>query len=70
MNKIIVHLGGHEYFYMLDGNPPAEPVELNPVNGCWLIKMGFAGFNSRANNSGGYSTKTGALASIRWYQRR
>lgn len=35
-----------------------------------FIKMGFAGFNSRANNGNGYATKAKAEAAILDYQNR
>lgn len=34
-------------------------------NGRWYIKMGYAGFNTRANNSSGYASEAAALAVIR-----
>lgn len=36
--------------------------------GRWYIKMGFAGFNSAANNWDGYATQAGAEAAIRRYE--
>lgn len=36
----------------------------------WYIKMGFAGFNSPANNRFGYKTKDAAEAAILRYQGR
>lgn len=34
----------------------------------WFIKMGFAGFNSSANNRFGYDSKQKAEAAIKRYQ--
>lgn len=36
--------------------------------GRWYIRMGFAGFNSPANNAFGYDSKAKAEAAIRRYQ--
>lgn len=38
--------------------------------GRWYIRMGFAGFNSNANNRLGYDSKEKAEAAIRRYQSR
>jgi hypothetical protein len=38
-------------------------------NGRWYIKLGFAGFNTRANNMNGYATKAKAEAVVRKLQR-
>lgn len=34
----------------------------------WFIKMGFAGFNSRANNGVGYVSQEAAMLAVRRYQ--
>lgn len=39
-------------------------------NGRWYIKVGFAGFNTKANNSNGYATKEKAEAAVVRYQNR
>ncbi len=36
----------------------------------WFIKLGFAGFNSPANNRQGYATKVQAEAACLRYQRK
>lgn len=38
----------------------SEAVRLEPLNGRWFIRLGFAGFNTRANNRGGYATREAA----------
>jgi hypothetical protein len=39
------------------------------VGGRWFIRMGFAGFNSKANNARGYSTRLIAALAHRTYAR-
>lgn len=39
-------------------------------NGRWYILMGFAGYNSRANNGSGYVSRKAAENSIRYYSNR
>lgn len=48
------------------GDMMADAVECR--HGRWYILMGFAGFNSRANNRDGYETREKAEAAIRKYQ--
>jgi hypothetical protein len=36
----------------------------------WYIKMGFAGYNSRANNLDGYASKVRAEAAITRYENK
>lgn len=57
-----------EFTYYFPGDKPAEPVE--QIRDRWFIKMGFAGFNSPANNATGYATKEKAISMIRFYQNR
>lgn len=38
------------------------------TRGSWYIRLGFAGFNSRANNGDGYTTKDAAMRAVRRYQ--
>lgn len=38
------------------------------INGRWFIRMGFAGYNTHANNRNGYTTRAKALATVRKYQ--
>lgn len=45
----------------------AECAELG-FGGAWFIKIGFAGFNSPANNRLGYKTKAAAEAACLRYQ--
>ena len=48
---------------------PKSPVEKSPHReGYWLIRRGFAGWNSPANRALGFATKGIALATIRLYQ--
>jgi hypothetical protein len=47
----------------------AEAVKERPETGRFYITMGHPGFNSPANNRGGYPTKARALAAIRHYSR-
>jgi hypothetical protein len=44
-----------------------EDATMELANNRWYIRTGFAGFNSRANNGDGYSTKARAEAAIRRY---
>jgi hypothetical protein len=39
-------------------------------DGRWYITLGHAGFNSPANNAGGYSSKAKALAAMRRYLKK
>jgi hypothetical protein len=48
--------------------PFGEAVE--EKNGRWYIKMGFAGYNSVANNGCGYAYETSAIRAIQRYQAR
>lgn len=43
-------------------------VKQNPVTDRWFITFGHAGFNSPANNRGGYSSRARALSSHRRYR--
>lgn len=52
--------------YYLTGPEPASPVEQR--DGRWYIAMGYAGFNSPANNANGYSTRQAAEGAIRFYE--
>jgi hypothetical protein len=47
---------------------PKAPVTQNRHR--WYIELGFAGFNSAANNRNGYETEAAALAAIRRYQQK
>lgn len=38
------------------------------VKGDWFIKLGFAGFNSNANNLWGYGSKKAAESAVLHYQ--
>jgi hypothetical protein len=59
-------------FYLMDGAGSAayadECAEQRPETGRWYIKLGFAGFNTRANNGNGYATKAKAEAVCRKHQ--
>jgi hypothetical protein len=46
--------------------PLAHSVE--EQGGRWYIQMGYAGFNSRANNLNGYPWQTTAMRAVRRYQ--
>lgn len=48
----------------------ATPVKQNPVTGKWYVTMGHPGFNSDANNAGGYVSHKAALAAIKKYSKR
>lgn len=43
-----------------------EPVKQGPFGG-WYITMGHPGFNSPANNRGGYKTKDAAVKAYKRY---
>ena len=40
------------------------------IKGSWYIKLGFAGFNSRANNLWGYQSKRSAESVILHHQNK
>lgn len=46
-----------------------ETEAVKRINDRWYIDLGFAGFNSRANNYHGYKTKDAAEAAIRKYEK-
>lgn len=48
--------------------PFEEAVEQQPGTDRWYIKMGHAGFNSRANNNDGYESQDAAMRAVRRYQ--
>jgi len=54
------------FSYHLPGARPAKATEFR--DGRWFIVMGFAGFNSPANNRSGYPTMLSAYAAIRRYE--
>lgn len=57
---------GAFHYYFSDSPPTESPVERK--RGAWFILMGFAGYNSRANNLNGYATEAKAVAAILRYQ--
>lgn len=46
-----------------------EAVKQNPQTGRWFITMGHPGFNSNANNGGGYGTRAAACSALSYYGR-
>jgi hypothetical protein len=55
--------------YIQSKHVPADTeVVERGFGGAWFIKMGYAGFNSPANNAFGYETKDKAIAAIKRYQ--
>lgn len=54
--------------YALHTDVPIGDAIEERSNGRWYIKMGFAGFNSAANNNMGYAYETSAIRAIRRYQ--
>ena len=48
----------------------ADAVAMLPETGRWYITFGHAGFNSKANNGLGYSTKAKALGVMRNYLKK
>jgi hypothetical protein len=57
-----------KFFNFVTGKSSNDAVEKQ--GDFWYIKMGFAAFNTRANNSFGYKTKKAAEAAILRYQSR
>jgi hypothetical protein len=53
---------------MCHGGHP-EAVRQDPVSGRYFITMGHPGFNSPANNRGGYASRAKAEAAMRHYAR-
>ena len=53
----------------LTGKKESECAEKG-LDGNWYIKIGFAGFNSRANNRLGYKTKGKAEVACLHYQNK
>jgi hypothetical protein len=53
--------------YNLSGELPASPIE--PKYSNWYICKGFCGYNTPANNRGGYKTEKSAVSAIRRYQK-
>lgn len=47
-----------------------EAVKQDADSGRWFITMGHAGFNNRANNTGGFATRKAAERSIAFYNKR
>lgn len=64
--RTLVSFEGRDFVFVLTGDAPSCPVEER--NGRFFIVMGFAGFNTRANNRDGYATQALALATIRKLQ--
>ena len=54
------------FYNVIKNTLEADPVE--EKRGRWFIKLGFCGFNSAANNRGGYSTAQAAKQAIRCYE--
>lgn len=55
------------------GSMCPDAVEAKEVPGLgqrWFVTMGHAGFNSAANNRGGYASKAAAVAASRRYEER
>ncbi len=56
------------FFNHLTQKNESEAVEFK--NGGWYIKVGFSGFNSTANNRGGYKSASDAEGAILRYQNK
>ena len=52
-------------FHLTGDEIPEDAVE--EKSGRFYIKMGFAGFNSHANNRDGYCNRSAALAAVKRY---
>lgn len=62
-------MSGMAYNLMTKMHVPFEDaVERQPGTDRWYIKMGHAGFNSRANNYDGYDSQEAAIRAVRRYQ--
>jgi hypothetical protein len=51
-------------------NDKNDVTQQDDRTGRWYIKMGFAGFNSKANNYSGYATQDDAVRAILRYQNK
>lgn len=69
----MVDVDGTQYVYhVLPGIPAQYPVAHRSYghSARWFISMGYAGYNSVANNGAGYASRERALAAIRYFQTR